>query len=59
MKFIATRYEMEGEFSEVFEADSEAHAEVICIANGWLLDGELVHTGCFNSDCPFPSLEVH
>lgn len=59
MKYLATRYEADGEYGEEFEAASMAEAEERCRANGWLLDGELMFTVAYDPEHPAPSLEVH
>ncbi len=59
MRFLATRFEEDGEYMETFEADSMESAEEICKANGWLLDGELGATIPYDPDQPIPSMEVH
>lgn len=51
MTFIATRYEDDGEYSESFGAESPEMGEEICKAMGWLLDGELVHSGVYDVNC--------
>ena len=59
MNYAATRFENDGEYSEVLEAATWAEAEEICNANGWHLDGEIVHTGIYDADHPLPSMGVH
>lgn len=59
MKFVATRYECHGAYSEEFEAESFAEAEEHCRKNGWLLDGQLMATIPYDPNHPIPSLEVH
>ncbi|KKK65698.1 hypothetical protein LCGC14_2971550 [marine sediment metagenome] len=39
MKFLATRFEKDGPYSEIFDADTWAHAQRICAENDWLLEG--------------------
>lgn len=39
MKFLATRFELEGEFAEALDAASWEEAEKICVENDWRLDG--------------------
>lgn len=41
MKFLATEFRREGEFSVELEAADWAEAEARCEREGWRLDGEL------------------
>ena len=41
MKFLATRFECDGLYSERFEAKNWTEAVAVCDKEGWWLDGEL------------------
>lgn len=44
MKFCATRAAPDGDYNEVFEADSWKDAREYCRARGWTLGGEIKAT---------------
>lgn len=42
--FLATRYERDGKYAEMFTASDEAEARRICEERGWTYEGQAVYT---------------